>query len=255
MFGAGDDFAALARALGAERMDEGELRARLESDARLRAAASVGRARLAAQIEAELGPFDATHLRAVADVPRERFVRPRDLPRALDDTPLPLDDEGLATISAPHAYLLSFRLVRLGAGDELAELGSGSGYGAALASEIIGPGGRVRTFEIDDRLASRARSLLADRTNVQVFRGDATDSAPAWAGATKVICTFAVRPLPDAWLRALPMHGVLVAPVGPRDRDQRLVRVERVGAALGEVVTTDHGGVRYVSNRSARAWN
>ena len=51
------------------------------------------------------------------------------------------------------------------------------------------------------------------------------------------------------------MHGVLVAPVGARDRDQRLVRVERIGPELGDVVTTDHGGVRYVWNRSARAWN
>ena len=82
-------------------------------------------------------------------MPRERFVRPGDVDRSTEDMPLPLDDEGLATVSAPHAYLLSFRLLGLAPGDALVELGSGTGYGAALASFIVGPHGRVLTIEID----------------------------------------------------------------------------------------------------------
>jgi protein-L-isoaspartate(D-aspartate) O-methyltransferase len=200
-------------------------------------------------IEAQLGPFDALLLRAVLEVPRERFVRPDDLERSADDTPLPLDDEGLATISAPHAYLLSFRLLELAPGDTLVELGAGSGYGAALASFIVGPQGRVRSYEIDRRLAAWASRNLADVTNVTVIHADAAASAPSWEGARKVVVTYAVKEIPPAWTDALPEGGRLVAPVGVRDQDQRLVMVRR---EHGRLLRTEHGAVRYVADRSAR---
>lgn len=200
-------------------------------------------------IQKHLGPFAPLHLRAVLEVPRERFVRADDVDRSPEDVPLPLDDAGLATISAPHAYLLSFRLLELGPGDSLVELGTGSGYGAALAAFIVGPTGRVATFEIDPALATWAQSNLVDQPTVTVHGGDAVTSAPDWGGAGKVVVTFAVEALPSSWLARLPEGGRLVAPVGARDRDQRLVLVRR---NRGEVVQSDHGAVRYVRNRSTR---
>jgi protein-L-isoaspartate(D-aspartate) O-methyltransferase len=162
--------------------------------------------------------------------------------------PLPLDDEGLATVSAPHAYLLTFRLLALATGDALVELGSGTGYGAALASFIVGPRGRVLTIEIDESLAVQAHANLAPLANVTAFCSDAIGSVGLWGDATKIACTFAVDELPRAWLDAIPEGGLLVAPVGPRERDQQLVRVAREASALR---ITHHGGVRYVKNRSA----
>lgn len=211
------------------------------------------REELATAIDDKLGPFDPQHLRALAEVPRERFVRAVDLDKSCDDVPLPLDDVGLATISAPHAYLLSFRLLDLKAGDRLVELGSGFGYGAALASYIVGESGRVTTIEIDGALFDRASALLEGVANVTCIHGDAVRSTPHWGGAAKIVCTFAVDHIPEAWLDALPEGGILVAPVGPaagerRDRDQQLVRVVRTSSGLE---ATQHGGVRYVKNRSA----
>ena len=88
----------------------------------------VRRAELVANVKRDLGgEVDPLHLRALLEVPRELFVRPEDVPRSTEDVPLPLDEAGLATISAPHAYLLSFRLLALSRGDHLVELGSGSG--------------------------------------------------------------------------------------------------------------------------------
>jgi protein-L-isoaspartate(D-aspartate) O-methyltransferase len=187
------------------------------------------------------------HLDALEHVDRARFVRPGDEARSFEDVPLALDDVGLATISAPHAYMLSFRLLELARGDRVVELGSGSGYGAALASDIVGEDGRVATFEIDETLATRARGLLEGLANVRVHQADAVVSSPMWGDATRVVCTFAVLEVPRAWLDALPDRGVLVAPVGPQERDQKLVRVERV---RGELCSTEHGSVRYVRNRS-----
>jgi protein-L-isoaspartate(D-aspartate) O-methyltransferase len=233
----------------------GSLVARLKGDPspllaqELREVARGCRLPLVESIDRQLGSFPAHHLRALLEVPRERFVRPDDVVRSADDTPLPLDDEGLATISAPHAYLLSFRLLELGPGDSLVELGTGSGYGAALAAFIVGAAGRVLTFEIDPSLADWARETLYDYPNVSVVHCDAMTSAPQWGRATKVVVTFAVDALPGAWLNGLPEGGLLVAPVGAREKDQRLVLVKR---ASGRFVESEHGAVRYVKNRSSR---
>jgi protein-L-isoaspartate(D-aspartate) O-methyltransferase len=201
-------------------------------------------------IAKQLGPFDTHQLNAVLEVPRERFVRREDVGRSADDTPLPLDGTGLATISAPHAYLLSYRLLRLAPGDSLVELGTGSGYGAALAAAIVGPKGRVLTIEIDAALARWARDTLRDEPNVTVLDGDAVSSAAHWGDvhdSQKVVVTFAVDAVPRPWLEALRDGGRLVAPVGKTE--QRLVLVER---RRGVLVETDHGAVRYVKNRSTR---
>jgi len=204
---------------------------------------------LAESIDRNLGPFDQRYLTALLEVPRERFVRPEDIERSADDTPLPLDSEGLATISAPHAYLLSFRLLGLAPGDSLVELGAGSGYGASLAAFVVGTAGSVLTFEIDETLAAWAARNVSSEPNVGVVHADAMTSSPVWGKAKKIVAMFAVDSLPPAWVEALPEGGRLVAPVGPRDRDQRLVLVVRQN---GRTVETEHGAVRYVKNRSGR---
>lgn len=203
---------------------------------------------LVESVEASMGAFDPRHLEALLEVARERFVRPEDVERSAEDMPLPLDGSGLASVSAPHAYLLSYRLLGLEPGDVLVELGTGSGYGAALASFIVGSEGHVLTFEIDAELTSRASLSLSDVANVQVVESDAMLSTPAWAGAKKVSVTFAVESLPLIWLDTIPEGGRLVAPVGPKGADQRLILATK---RAGRTVQADHGAVRYVSNRSA----
>jgi protein-L-isoaspartate(D-aspartate) O-methyltransferase len=210
------------------------------------------RLRLVESVDKQFGPFDDLLLRALLEVGRERFVRTEDIVRSTEDAPLALDDGGFATISAPHAYLLSYRLLRLAAGDTIVELGTGSGYGSALAAHVVGPKGRIITFEIDGALARWARRALATEPaasagNIDVIERDAIGSTELWQSATKVAVAFAVESLPPEWLRALPEGGMLVAPVGPRDQDQRLVLATR---RRGRVIESDHGAVRYVRNRS-----
>jgi protein-L-isoaspartate(D-aspartate) O-methyltransferase len=216
----------------------------------LREIARACRIDMVSSAEQHLGPFDPLHLRAVLEVPRERFVRPEELALSAEDIPLPLDDAGLATISAPHAYLLSYRLLGLAPGDTMLELGSGTGYGAALASYIVGPEGWVHTVEIDPTLARRAASALAGSSNVTVVQKDAMDamSPRISGGVRKIVATFAIDELPPAWLGVLPEGGRLVAPVGSRAREQRLVLVTRENGLLR---MSDHGAVRYVKNRSS----
>ena len=222
-----------------------ELEALITADHDLERVARTARIDLVVEVDRRAGPFEPRLLSALLDVPRERFVRPVDVGESSLDTPLLLDDEGLATISAPHAYLLSFRVLDLRPGHRLAELGTGSGYGAALASQVVGPSGSVLSIEIDETLAARARRLLSGYSNVKVACGDAGEMLVGWHGFDRVTVTFAVNEIPAPWLAAIPEGGRMVAPVG-RDSGQRLLRVDRVD---GDLVWSDHGAVRYVRNR------
>src|SRR5262249_4615564 len=153
--------------------DPAALDALVAADRDLEEAARTARIDLIVEVDRRAGPFEARYLSAILDVPRERFVRPWDIAESTIDTPLLLDDAGLATISAPHAYLLSFKVLGLAPGDRVAELGTGSGYGAALAARIVGPSASVFSVEIDESLARRAGYLLGGYPNVSVASGDA----------------------------------------------------------------------------------
>jgi protein-L-isoaspartate(D-aspartate) O-methyltransferase len=240
-----------------------ELDRAIASDAALAEAARVVRAatypklrRLPVAVAPSLWErFDLAYGR----VPRERFVMPEDIALSVEDEPLPLDRHGRATVSAPHAYLLTFALLELGEGDHLLELGTGTGYGAALARVIVGSTGAVTSVEVDRELHERARRLLQapplpDEAPVTLVFGDGRDVAPGLLAhdaarsrpPNKVAITYAIRADPMPLVAALPLHGWLVAPVGPTEELQELVRYRRTEDGIAR---TMHGGVRYVTER------
>jgi protein-L-isoaspartate(D-aspartate) O-methyltransferase len=183
---------------------------------------------------------------AITAVPRERFVRDEDVPLASDDRALLLG-EG-ATISALHAYVASFEALGLREGDRLVELGGGTGYGAAVAAEVVGPRGHVLTIEIDRELHALARELTTEWPEVETLEADAHD-VERWRGATKVSVAFAVETIPPAWIEALGDGGVLVVPVGSA-QDQVLTCVRKGPAGIHEAPLSR---VRYVPDRSKLA--
>ncbi|MEJ7728905.1 MAG: hypothetical protein WKG00_06800 [Polyangiaceae bacterium] len=240
--------------------------AAIAADGELAEAAREAREHLTELLEKRLPGVRAHYLDVVREVPRERFVLPADIARSADDTPLPLDPVGNATISAPHAYLLTYGLLALGPGDHLIELGSGTGYGAALAREMVGPRGSVTTIEIDEELHARAKRLLgadpagcapgdARRSPVRLLGGDArvvaaqlVADAAAGPRAPKVAVTYAMTEVPPGLEHSLPDGARLVAPVGKRDDIQELVLLHR---RSGVVWQTSHGSVRYVLERES----
>ena len=200
------------------------------------------RHKLAPQLAQRFGANEAI-TQALIDVPREQFVSEAQLPWSALDRTLKLLPDGSATISALHAYVLNYTLLDLQVGDQLLELGSGSGYGAALAAHIVGESGQVRTVEADATLAALARQNLAGLGNVEVVHaGDGF--AELLGSATKVLFTFALAKLPRELLDALPVGALLVAPIG--GKDQELLRIERLHDGLHQ---TRHGAVRYVADR------
>ncbi len=240
-----------------------ELDQAIAADRDLRDAARRARAYLVDDVARHVGklvlPSDlARYTAALLDAPRERFVRPEDIASSADDAPLPLDEDILATVSAPHAYLLTFGLLGLAAGDHLIELGTGTGYGASLASHVVGERGAVTSIEIDPALHARASRVLAapdahGAGPVTLIAGDARALAPGVIasarapGTLRVAVTYALPDPPEDLIRLLPEGGRLCAPVGPMGGwEQSLVLWSREAGVLER---SEHGTVRYVAER------
>ena len=206
------------------------------------------RERLVAIVERRIGRVAPLYREALLAVDRAAFVRDEDIERAWIDEPLPLDTphgRGVATVSAPHMYVLGFDALSLSRGDQLLELGSGSGYGAALAAHVVGPSGAVTTVETDPHLARIALRTTAFLSNVHVLHDDGTRRGDLLRTHPKCWLTFSVREIPQNFLEELREGGVVVAPVGP-PHNQRLIRATRRD---GSVHLEDLGAVRFVAAR------
>lgn len=195
-------------------------RARAEQERRgHRALAEVAQQRRAARrgaVAAKAGlPEEHPILDAIEAVPRERFVPVEAIDDSTKDVAVALDDSGLATVSAMHAYAAAYRLLEVEPGDGVLDLGAGTGYGAALLHALVGERGEVVAVEIDPALVRTARVEL-EPLGVRCEVGDALDPGSWPEGAAllrKVTVGFALDAIPSAWQRALTPGTVIVAPL------------------------------------------
>jgi protein-L-isoaspartate(D-aspartate) O-methyltransferase len=165
---------------------------------------------VASQVEGR-GVRDPAVLAAMRKVPRHRFVPEALRAEAYEDHPLPI---GLGqTISQPYIVGLMTELVRPRAGMKVLEIGTGSGYQAAVLAEIVGT---VDTIEIVPELGRRAETTLRELgyRNVRVFIGDGFDGRPQDAPYAGIVVTAAPETIPPPLLEQLAVGGRLVIPVG-----------------------------------------
>ena len=186
------------------------------------------------------GVRDERVLAAIAAVPRERFVRPGDLDLAYADEALPIEHG--QTISQPLMVALMTELLAAEPGDHVLDVGTGSGYQAAVLAEM---GCRVLGIERVPELAAAARARLAaigygDEVEIRV--GDGTLGAPDAAPWWRILVAAAAPRVPEALTAQLADGGRLVIPVGGR-WEQDLLLVERDGPHLR---TTHHGACVFV---------
>ena len=201
------------------------------------------------QIEAR-GITEPLVLEAMRVVPRERFV-PTALARfAYDDGPLPIG-EG-QTISQPYIVAVMTQAAGLKPGARALEIGTGSGYGAAVLSRIAA---EVYTVERVGALAAEARDRLArlGYANVHVLEGDGTLGWGEHAPYDAIVVTAGGPLVPQALLSQLAVGGRLVMPVGPGARHQRLVRVTRTDTQ--EYRYEDLEEVAFVPLIGAEGWS
>ncbi len=172
------------------------------------------------------GVRDPAVLAALRKVPREHFVAGDRAHRAYDDTPLPIG-EG-QTISQPYVVAVMTEALQLRPHDRVLEIGTGSGYAAAVLAVIAA---EVYTIERLERLAESARRRLEELgfANVHVRHGDGSLGWPEHAPYDAIVVTAGGPDVPRSLLRQMAVGGRLVMPVGPTTRSQRLVRVVRTG--------------------------
>ncbi|MBK7078341.1 MAG: protein-L-isoaspartate(D-aspartate) O-methyltransferase [Myxococcales bacterium] len=175
------------------------------------------------------GVSDPRVLTAMRAVPRERFVPPALAELAYADRPLPIG-EG-QTISQPYVVAWMAEALELAPTDRVLEIGTGSGYAAAVLAQLTP---HVWSVERVPALAARARANLAAAgvAAVQVVEGDGTLGLPALAPFDAIVLTAAGPAVPAALCAQLADGGRLVAPVGAQDGPQELVRLRRAGARL-----------------------
>ncbi len=167
---------------------------------------------------------DTDVLRAMRAVPRHRFVPSNQTRRAYADSPLPIGYG--QTISQPYIVALMTELLDVGAGDVVLEIGTGSGYQAAVLAEIVDS---VYTIEIVPALAPGARHRLADLGygGITVRAGDGYYGWPGHAPFDAIVVTAAASHIPPPLEEQLAPGGRMVIPVGPPLRVQSLMLVEK----------------------------
>ncbi len=168
------------------------------------------------------GVKDDRVLHAMREVPRHEFV-PNHLKKyAYADEPLPIGED--QTISQPYIVAYMTEYLRLGEEDIVLEIGTGSGYQAAVLAEIADT---VYTIEIVDVLAKRAEKTLErlGYENVLVKRGDGYAGWPEHAPYDAIIITAAPTKIPQPLLEQLKIGGFMILPLG--DYSQELVLIEK----------------------------
>jgi protein-L-isoaspartate(D-aspartate) O-methyltransferase len=191
------------------------------------------------QIEGR-GVKDANVLAVMRRVPRQRFVPADEVSQAYEDHPLPIGYG--QTISQPYIVALMTEALKIKPGDRVLEIGTGSGYQAAVLAEL---GAQVYTVEIVPELAQQADERLSSLgyQNVHVQNADGYFGWPEHAPYDAIIVTAAPDHLPQPLISQLREGGRMIVPIGPQGAVQTLWLFEKIE---GELKASNLGEVLFV---------
>jgi protein-L-isoaspartate(D-aspartate) O-methyltransferase len=186
------------------------------------------------------GIMDAAVLRAMDEVPREKFVMPDHVDMAYADRAMPIACG--QTISQPYIVAYMAEQLAVEPLDHVLEIGTGSGYQAAILARLVD---QVTTIERYRTLAEAARERFETFGigNVEVIIGDGMMGAPERAPFDRIIVTAAAEDIPPALVDQLAVGGVMILPLGPHEGPQTLVKLTRTEKGTER---TDLIGVRFV---------
>ncbi|NYS26325.1 protein-L-isoaspartate(D-aspartate) O-methyltransferase [Rhodobacteraceae bacterium 2376] len=175
------------------------------------------------------GVTDPRVLAAMEKIDRGEFVRGLFAERAYEDMPLPINCG--QTISQPSVVALMTQALEVGPRDKVLELGTGSGYQAAVLSVLAR---RVYTVERHRRLQQEAQQVFnrLGLSNITCIRADGSHGLPEQAPFDRIIVTAAAEDPPGPLLAQLRIGGIMVVPVGQSDTVQSLIRVLRTEAGF-----------------------
>jgi protein-L-isoaspartate(D-aspartate) O-methyltransferase len=205
------------------------------------------RARMVAEQLRGRGIRDERVLAAMAKVPREEFLAREDRTNAYGDFPLPIGAG--QTISQPYIVADMLEILDLRPEDRVLEVGTGTGYEAAILGELAT---EVWTVERHAELTDRAREILQrlGYRNVHVVYGDGTRGLPEHAPFDRILVAAAALRIPETLVAQLADGGRLILPVGSR-HEQQLQLARKQG---DEIVVTNHELCRFVPLVGEAGW-
>ena len=187
-------------------------------------------------------------LRAMGEVPRHLFVEKALIPQAYGDHPLPI---GFGqTISQPYVVALMSELLDAEEGMRVLEIGTGSGYQAAVLNAM-----KLEVYSVERlrELYFRTSSLLMNLRclSIRLKLDDGTLGWPDAGPYDRIIVTAGGPEIPEPLVAQLADPGIMVIPVGTDRRTQKLVRVRKIG---GHILTEEKGGVAFVDLVGQHGW-
>lgn len=176
--------------------------------------------------------FRDSELRAFREINREDFVHDEFKPVAYSDRPLPLLRG--KTISQPSTIMIMTHALELEEGNKVFEVGTGSGFQAAIAAKIVGEKGKVVTAEVIPELVSFAKQNLkkAGIGNVFVYEEDGSNGLSKESPFDRIIITAACREFPKSLLEQLRSGGIIVGPVGDQNEQEMVKGIKREDGKL-----------------------
>lgn len=191
-------------------------------------------------------------IEAFRNVPRHEFVPAAMKKHAYEDQPLPIGHG--QTISAPSMIAIMLESLEVKSGQKVLEIGTGSGYNAALLAEIVGSEGKVFTIERIPELAEFGRTNLrrAGYKNVQVITGDGTLGYKKEAPWDRILVTACAPDVPKPLIEQLKIGGKLGAPVGQNYMFQTWLVAEKREDGIN---VREHGGCSFVPLVGEHGWS
>ena len=182
-------------------------------------------------------------LKAIEKVDRKNFVSEKKLNEVYEDHPLSIGYG--QTISQPYTVAFMLQELELKKGDKVLEIGTGSGWNAALISRLVGEEGKVYSVEIVQELAERAKEKLKNYKNIVVLNADASHGLAEYAPYSKIILTAAPKKIAEEFREQLAEGGILLAPVG--EYTQKLIKLTKKNNKFTETENGDFFFVPLVS--------
>jgi protein-L-isoaspartate(D-aspartate) O-methyltransferase len=195
-----------------------------------------------------LGIQSPAVLKAMEHVPRHFFFPSDFADKAYENIAFPIDEK--QTISQPYTVARQTELLDIQSGDKVLEIGTGSGYQAAVLKIM---GAQLHTIETVEILQKKAKLLFTKLgLNISTILGDGSLGIPELAPFDKIIITAGTPLLAKSLLSQLKIGGKLVAPVGELDV-QKMILVHRVGD--NEYQETTHGSFKFVPLTGTNGWS
>jgi len=203
------------------------------------------RQQLVEEIKAK-GIKDTEVLKALGKIPRHLFLDSSFLEFAYQDKPFPIGSG--QTISQPYTVAFQTELLKIGKGDKVLEIGTGSGYQACVLLEL---GAKVFSIERQKKLFEKTRSFLPKLNyRPRLFYGDGYKGLPTFAPFDKILITAAAPDIPDELLKQLKVGGRLVIPVGGSEI-QEMLSIDKISES--DFKEKKHGSFRFVPLLEDRA--